>query len=644
VAYLINAYPSAANYSSAIIKLGEELYPANDTTRGGLVMVPTRAAENYTSRWSLVPTDDPNGHPANQAMSAHEFNQFRYAEIVGSPVPLTAANVRAWVVQYPFQGTGVNPFETPCAVSTPNLPPPTNPRPLTYGTFTSSSPGLDAVFNLTAYTAIATSLDINVDSQTRQRDLCHIDALITAQEQYAIFPSGDYALQRRTFRDAFANDSAAWAQWTEFKQSSAIMPWLDAMETGDLSVATDMWASSDTAINSDAHPGDYVSLQFMAGVRYFNLSGSGLLHYPADCGGSWHCDPLVDWPTGTRDGYVISATGNMEDAVRNGLGAVAIAGLSQVATWLGYTAAAARYADMVASIRGGLLRTLVQANGTEAYFTDGVSQTHAAVHSTIYGVASGAADGNASLSSALAAYLIRRDVVPSSCMTGRWYVQAMYQLGIEEPAAADYALWLLSRDTYPSWGNMILRGATTTLEAWAPEDKWNTDWSHPWCAAPAFLIPRWLMGIQPTSPAWATFVAAPQPGNLTQASVRVPTPAGPILATFSQDPSSGVTLAVTIPTGIAGQICLPPLHASFTGKAAQHSLLTTGGARQAGELRLASFSSTASVVGGVSSDSEVDALTVDGVTVAATANGRMLCTVAGQNVGQGVHTVVRKAA
>ena len=45
---------------------------------------------------------------------------------------------------------------------------------------------LEAVWNFTAYSIVSTSLDIDVDSQTRQRDLCHIDALITSLGQVRV--------------------------------------------------------------------------------------------------------------------------------------------------------------------------------------------------------------------------------------------------------------------------------------------------------------------------------------------------------------------------------------------------------------------------------------------------------------------------
>ncbi len=65
-------------------------------------------------------------------------------------------------------------------------------------------------------------------------------------------------------------------------------------------------------------------------------------------------------------------------------------------------------------------------------------------------------------------------------MTARWLLEAMYKLGLSCDAAADYAKELMSRSTEPSWGYMISNAsATTTLEAWAPYLKWNTDFSHP---------------------------------------------------------------------------------------------------------------------------------------------------------------------
>ena len=81
--------------------------------------------------------------------------------------------------------------------------------------------------------------------------------------------------------------------------------------------------------------------------------------------------------------------------------------------------------------------------------------------------------------------------------------------------------------------DMLRRGATTTMEAWAPEDKANMDWAHPWCASPSFTIPGSVLGVRPTAPGWAAWRFWPQPSALADAAARVPTPAGDIAATWA---------------------------------------------------------------------------------------------------------------
>ena len=50
---------------------------------------------------------------------------------------------------------------------------------------------------------MTTSLDVNTDSNTRQRDNCEMDAFIAAMGQFSI--SASVQLQRRTFEFAMRN-------------------------------------------------------------------------------------------------------------------------------------------------------------------------------------------------------------------------------------------------------------------------------------------------------------------------------------------------------------------------------------------------------------------------------------------------------
>jgi alpha-L-rhamnosidase len=186
----------------------------------------------------------------------------------------------------------------------------------------------------------------------------------------------------------------------------------------------------------------------------------------------------VDWPVTTRDGYDVSAK-NSEDTVRSSFGAMALSALADVAGWLGKPGPAARYGAMAAATRAALARHNLRRNGSEAFFVDGAvgaSAAHAAVHSTLFAAAAGAADGDAALGDALAAWLQRHGVAPSSCMMGRWWVTALLRLGVWSAAAADAALGVLTAEQYPGWINMMQLGATTTMEAWRPEDKSNLDY------------------------------------------------------------------------------------------------------------------------------------------------------------------------
>ena len=59
------------------------------------------------------------------------------------------------------------------------------------------------MFELSRWTIVTTSLDVNTDSNTRQRDNCEMDAFIAAMGQFSI--SASVQLQRRTFEFAMRN-------------------------------------------------------------------------------------------------------------------------------------------------------------------------------------------------------------------------------------------------------------------------------------------------------------------------------------------------------------------------------------------------------------------------------------------------------
>ena len=549
-------FAASARGARVNVVLAEELLPD-----GSGVLSPMRTRNNWNSTWTL------SGNAALDAgVVHHEFVQFRYAQVDGSPVPLTTDNAFAWVIQHPAGGDGRNPYEEACAASTPAASMwgaggvPTQPLP----TLATSDAALNTVWRFCAYTIIATSLDVNVDGQTRERDVDVVDALNTALGQFYVFAPDDTSVARRTLGEVFTNDTGAWTQWYDFHASSVLLAQAHALHTADgLAWAGTFWAASDTAILADHSNGSYNSLQFLSGLRYFNTSGLGLLHFSSDgsCGGSWACNPLVDWPQSTRDGYDCSPD-NSDDTVRSAFGAMAFDALGGMGVWLNKSAATVHaYASAATAVREALLNRNLRENATMAYFVDGAvgnASQHAAIHSTVYAVAAGTAEpGGAPLAAKLTKFMTAHGVAPSSCMMGRWWVEAYYNLGVFVPEAADAALAVLTSPVYPSWLDMLAQGASTTMEAWRPADKSNLDWAHPWCASPSFTIPSRLLGVQPIAPGWSQWRAWPQPSNITSINATVPTPAGLLLLQWSAT-TDACMLQLTVLPAQAAFVCLPP--------------------------------------------------------------------------------------
>ena len=60
---------------------------------------------------------------------------------------------------------------------------------------------------------------------------------------------------------------------------------------------------------------------------------------------------------------------------------------------------------------------------------------------------------------------------------------------------------------------MIELGSTMTLEAWDVKYKGNLTWNHAWGAAPANIVPRFLMGVRPLTPGYERILVQPQPAR-----------------------------------------------------------------------------------------------------------------------------------
>jgi hypothetical protein len=138
-----------------------------------------------------------------------------------------------------------------------------------------------------------------------------------------------------------------------------------------------------------------------------------------------------------------------------------------------------------------------------------------------------------------------------SVYAAQYLLEALFENGMDEQAVA-----LMSADNDRSWRHMVESGTTITWEAWDQKYKPNQDWNHAWGAAPANLLPRYILGVEPLAPGWKTARIRPRLAGLTSAQGTVPTPYGALDVQWQQADAL-FTLSVTVPKGMTAYIELP---------------------------------------------------------------------------------------
>ena len=102
---------------------------------------------------------------------------------------------------------------------------------------------------------------------------------------------------------------------------------------------------------------------------------------------------------------------------------------------------------------------------------------------------------------------------------------------------------------------MVESGTTITWEAWDMKYKPNQDWNHAWGAAPANLLPRFVLGVTPHTPGWSQATIRPHTAGLKSARGKIPTPRGPIVVDWNHE--SNFRISVALPRDVTATIELP---------------------------------------------------------------------------------------
>ncbi|HEY8926567.1 MAG TPA: family 78 glycoside hydrolase catalytic domain, partial [Polyangia bacterium] len=376
--------------------------------------------------------------------------------------------------------------------------------------FRSSNANLDKVWELSRHSIIATTFaDIYVDGD-RERKPYEADAYIQQLGHYGV--DRDYAIARKSHEYLMTN--ATWP--TEWKFHSIMMAWADWMYTGNLESLSKQYAALKQSKTLESY-----------------ANADGLL----DTGALMD---IVDWPETERDGYVLTPV----NTVVNSFWCYVLGLMADLANALGNTADATRYRNLAATATAALNAKLF--NASTSLYVDGQTSTHSSLHANLFPLAFHLVP--AERQAKVTSFVTSRGMA-CSVYGAQYLLEALFAVG--QP---DAAISLLTATNDRSWMNMLTVGSTITLEAWDAKYKSNLDWNHAWGAAPANIVPRYVLGVRPASPGFAKAIVAPQPGSLGHVEGTVPTIRGPIQVSVDAQPPA---LTVTIPANMTADVAIP---------------------------------------------------------------------------------------
>jgi hypothetical protein len=254
-------------------------------------------------------------------------------------------------------------------------------------------------------------------------------------------------------------------------------------------------------------------------------------------------DDIVDWPVGERDGYKFTEL----NTVVNAFHLRALKLMAEMGAAIGRETDAAEFAAREARVRPVFQERFFDAQ--RGLYRDGANTNHASLHANLFPLAFGLVpEANRAQ---VAGWLARRGM-KCSVYAAQYLLEGLFEHG-QGGAAMD--LMIAPGDR--SWRHMVASGTTITWEAWDMKYKPNQDWNHAWGAAPANLLPRYVLGAQALTPGWRRALIRPHPGSLKFAAGKVPTPGGPVRIDWRQDKT--FRLSLTLPTGMSARVELPAL-------------------------------------------------------------------------------------
>ncbi len=411
--------------------------------------------------------------------------------------------------------------------------------------FTCSDTILNQIWNLCKYSIKATTFAGYYVDGDRERIPYEADAYLNQLSHYSV--DNEYAIARKTIE--YFMDYPTWP--TEWQLHVALLFYQDYMYTGNteliekyyeqLKHKTLMILEDEEGFISTHSPKLNGEVMASLGFKDTTERVRDIVDWPpAQKDTGW---PLPkDWPQGERDGFVFCPI----NTVINSFYYKNMLIMAEFAHLLNKPDEELDFQLRAAKVKKAINEKLF--NKESGNYRDGIGTDHGSVHANMMPLVFDIVPDE--YKNTVLDYLKTRGM-GCSVYGAQFLMEAVYNA-----ESGDYALELMTATHDRSWYNMIKIGSTITLEAWDMRYKPNSDWNHAWGAAPANIIPRYLWGIQPSSPAFESVFIKPQMGELEFSSIKVPTIRGEIQGEYKKLNNKQTHYSIVLPANTVGEFII----------------------------------------------------------------------------------------
>jgi len=303
--------------------------------------------------------------------------------------------------------------------------------------------------------------------------------------------------------------------------AGVIVPWTTWMQYGDTAIIRDNWDAMERWMNfiRDANP------------DYLRKKGVG--------------PNFADWLAPDEH--------TNKDLLATAYWALIANMMSEMAHATGKEAEAKRYVELLADIRKAYQKAYVHKDGT----VEGGTQTTYVV--TLYTKLAPPALESAMVSN------LAKDIESRNWHLSTGFLGTPFLLfTLANHGRADVAYRLLLNETYPSWGYMLSKGATTWWERWNGDtgDPAMNSYNHYAFGSVVAWVYRSVAGIDTTSagPGFREIVIHPRVGStITHARGSYESVYGKIVTDWSGSKTGPFALAVTVPANTTAAVYLPAI-------------------------------------------------------------------------------------